>query len=142
MPRRSQSRRVATKPPNRRTVRPRRTNHANPPPVNLANVNLTIDQFQGVSDETRAALKAIIAKQQRLDKDFLDARHAQKLAGTADGAALLAALDAPDATDESRFEAIRKYADDLDEAFRTEFPGAAERDSATDARRRSGSPRP
>ena len=85
-----------------------------------------VDNLQGVSDETRAALKAIIAKQQRPDKDFLDVRHAQKLAGTADGAALLAALDAPDATDESRFEAIRKYADDLEDAFRTEFPGAAE----------------
>ena len=85
-----------------------------------------VDNLQGVSDETRAALKAIIAKQVRPDKDFLDARHAQKLAGKADGAALLAALDAPDATDESRFAAIQKYADDLEDAFRKEFPGAAE----------------
>ena len=84
-----------------------------------------VDSLQGVSGETRDALKAIIQKQQRPEKPFVDVARAQKIAAKLDGAALLAALDAPDATDESRFKAIETYADGLHDAIKAEFPGAA-----------------
>ncbi len=65
-------------------------------------------------------------RERRPDRPFVDAARAQKIAAKLDGAALLAALDAPDATDDSRFEAIRKYADDLYDAIKAEFPGKSE----------------
>ena len=82
---------------------------------------VVIDGLQGVSDETREALRAIVRRQNQPEKPFVDARRAQRIAAKVDGTALLAALDAPNATDEARFEAIRKYADAFHDAAVEEF---------------------
>ena len=80
-----------------------------------------VDGLQDVSDETREVLKAIISRQSRPDKPFVDPRRAQRIAAKVDGAALFAALGDPNATDEARFAAIRKYADELYDAAAEEF---------------------
>ena len=51
----------------------------------------------------------------------MDVRRAQRIAAKVDGASLLAALGDANATDEARFEAIRKYADEIFDAAKEEF---------------------
>ena len=80
-----------------------------------------VDGLQNVSDETREALRGIIRSQNRPNKSFVDARRAQRVAAKVDGASLFAALGDPNATDEVRFEAIRKYADEIMDAVAEEF---------------------
>ena len=82
---------------------------------------VVVDGLQNVSDETREALRGVIRSQNRPDKTFVDARRAQRVAAKVDGAALFAALGDPNATDEVRFEAIRKYADEIMDAVAEEF---------------------
>lgn len=57
----------------------------------------------------------------RPDKPFCDPVRVQRVAKKLDGAALLAALNAKDATNETRFAAIQKFADDLGAAIMNEF---------------------
>ena len=78
-----------------------------------------IDALEGVSDETKADLKAIVRRENRPDKPFIDPARAQRIAARVDGAALLAALGDPNATDEARIDAIRAYA--LEAAAMDEF---------------------
>ena len=80
-----------------------------------------IDALEGVSDETKAALREILKKEGRPDKPFIDPARAQRIAARVDGAALLAALGDPNATDEARFDAIRAYADAIEAAAAEEF---------------------
>ena len=80
-----------------------------------------IDALQGVSAETKAALREILKKEGRPDKPFIDPARAQRIAARVDGAALLAALGDPNATDEARIDAIRAYADAIEAAAVDEF---------------------
>ena len=80
-----------------------------------------IDALQGVSDETKADLREVLKNENRPDKPFIDPAPARRIAAKLDGAALLAALDAPDATDETRIAAVAAYADRLDEAIMEEY---------------------
>ena len=80
-----------------------------------------IDALQGVSAETKAALREILKKEGRPDKPFIDPARAQRIAARVDGAALLAALGDPNATDEARIAAIRAYADAIEAAAAEEF---------------------
>ena len=89
-----------------------------------------VDGLRDVTDETRERLRAIVRQQSRPDKPFVDVRHAQRIAAKVDGSSLLAALGDPNATDEARFEAIRKYADAISDAAKAEF--AEERELGSD----------
>ena len=80
-----------------------------------------IDALEGVSDETKADLKAIVRRENRPDKPFIDPARARRIAARVDGAALLAALGDPNATDEARIAAIRAYADAIEAAAAEEF---------------------
>ena len=80
-----------------------------------------IDALQGVSAETKAALREILKKEGRPDKPFIDPARAQRIAARVDGGALLAALGDPNATDEARIDAIRAYADAIEAAAMDEF---------------------
>ena len=80
-----------------------------------------VDGLRDVTDETRERLRTIVRQQSRPDKPFVDVRRAQRIAARVDGASLLAALGDANATDEARFEAIRKYADEIFDAAKEEF---------------------
>lgn len=82
---------------------------------------VVVDGLQDVSDETREALRGVIRRDNRPDKPFADARRAQRIAAKVDGASLFTVLGDPNATDEVRFEAIRKYADEIMDAVAEEF---------------------